>query len=120
MEVLILILKSFRSLATYYFSKYKERTSKKNLYDKILFDKIDKIINAQEMIEIIEQSGTGYLPLNTYAKADALIHFNNTPLNKFNDVKIQKSFTEFSALFVELSSLYSLSSYAEYVTPTEL
>ena len=101
------------AIIAYSIATHKERSYSKKNHDKKIYEKIKKIISDEVLIDIL--SNPGYLPSCSFSKCDSLETFIINPGNKFFDKKLEIAFQSFQKSFKKLNSIYSLSSYGDYV-----
>lgn len=110
-----LLLPALLAVFMYYLGKYRERTSQSNLHDKEVFNRINSIINAEDVVDIVNDASQGYLTMATHAKSDDLFYFNNNAVNQFLDKKLQHLYITFIDSLHKLSILYASSPYADLI-----
>jgi hypothetical protein len=108
------LLPALSAIFTYWFMRYKAKASKNDLHDKSVFDRIDSIINSQDVAGIIHNARMGYLYMSAHSQSDDLHDFNQDMANRFIDVKLQKGYSDFDDSLARLSRLYALSSFADF------
>lgn len=99
----------------YWFKRYRVKASKNDFHDKSVFDRIDSIINSQDVADIVHNAQMGYLYMITHSKSDDLYYFNQNESNRFIDKKLQKSYSDFDKSLASLSQLYAMSSFADFI-----